>query len=181
MTKHVSLLVMMLSAACRLGGPEGSPTALTEPAPDAPVEEPDDDEDDAVTADPPAPGPEPSAPPPATVDAATPAAPGAPSTSCQAPANLECDPVSGEGCFPLMQCVVDPTSTKPAAYCLFSGLLLDVTCLQDDISTNCPPQFTCVMGECRKYCYCDADCDDGAPCSDASGEGGSDAFKICGR
>jgi hypothetical protein len=113
------------------------------------------------------------------VDAALPVPSDA--ASCTPPSGLECDPVSGEGCLPLMQCLVDPASSTPAAYCVFSGLLLDVSCVQDELSTNCPPQYTCVQGECRKYCYCDADCDDGAACADPSAEGGSDAFKLCER
>jgi hypothetical protein len=106
------------------------------------------------------------------------ARPDASAASCDPPPDLACDPVSGEGCLPLMQCLVVPGSSDPAAYCVLSGIQLDVTCTQGGLSTDCPPQHTCVMGQCRKYCYCDADCDSGAACKDPSGEG-SIRFKLC--
>jgi hypothetical protein len=80
-----------------------------------------------------------------------------------------------------MQCVVDPSASQPAAYCSFSGAPLAMGCTQDALSTTCPPQHTCVAGECREYCYCDADCANGMACADPSGQGGSDAFKLCAR
>ncbi len=45
--------------------------------------------------------------------------------------------------------------------------------------TTCPTGFTCKQGACRKYCYCDTDCADGDTCSEPSGQGGSDLFKLC--
>jgi hypothetical protein len=105
-------------------------------------------------------------------------APDASVASCDPPPGLACDPVSGEGCLLFMQCLADPGSSAPAAYCVFGGLQLDATCTQDELSTNCPPQHTCVMSQCRKYCYCDADCDNGAACADPSGAG-STRFRVC--
>ena len=112
------------------------------------------------------------------VDGGFPPPPPAPQT-CDAPADLLCDPVSNAGCLPLTQCVVDPNASMAATYCVVASLSLDAACTQDLLSTSCPPQHTCVAGQCREYCYCDADCDDGAPCTDPSGQGGSDAFELC--
>lgn len=111
-------------------------------------------------------------------DGATKARPDALIANCDPPPDLACDPVSGEGCLLLMQCLADPSSSTPAAYCVFGGVQLDVTCTQDSLSTDCPAQHTCVMGQCRKYCYCDADCDNGAACVDPSGAG-STRFRVC--
>jgi hypothetical protein len=180
MTKRLCVaFASLLGAACRLGGPEGSPTDLIAIDGASPPDE-RDARDQPAEADPGAPA-DPAAidAQSAPVDAAVPAAPDATSATCEAPVGLECDPVSGEGCLPLMQCVVDPSSNQPAAYCIFSSILLDVTCAQDELSTDCPPQTTCIMGVCREYCYCDADCDDGSACTEASGEGGSGVFKLC--
>ena len=111
-------------------------------------------------------------------DGATQARPDASVASCAPPLDLACDPVSGEGCLLLMQCLADPSSSAPAALCVFGGIQLGMTCTQDALSTNCPPQHTCVMGQCRKYCYCDADCDNGAACAEPSGAG-STRFRVC--
>jgi hypothetical protein len=113
-------------------------------------------------------------------DGATQARPDASVASCDPPADLACDPVSGEGCLLFMQCLADPGSSAPAAYCVFGGLQLEMTCTEDALSTDCPPLHTCVMGHCRKYCYCDADCDSGAACVDPSGAG-STRFRVCGQ
>lgn len=99
--------------------------------------------------------------------------------SCTAPAGLLCDPVSNAGCLPLTQCVIDPNASTAAAHCVIASFSLDPACTQDLLSTSCPPEHTCIAGQCREYCYCDADCDDGATCDDPSGQGGSDAFKLC--
>jgi len=102
-----------------------------------------------------------------------------PPARCAAPADLVCDPVSNDGCLPLTQCVVDPNAAVATGYCVVASFSLDTACTQDLLSTSCPPQHTCIAGQCREYCYCDADCDDGAACTDPSGQGGSDAFKLC--
>jgi hypothetical protein len=99
--------------------------------------------------------------------------------TCDAPTDLLCDPVSNEGCLPLTQCVVDPNAAAAAGYCVVASISLDGACTQDLLSTSCPPEHTCIAGQCREYCYCDADCDDGSACSDPSGQGGSDVFKLC--
>jgi hypothetical protein len=110
------------------------------------------------------------------------AAPGDGATSnrldanCDPPSDLECDPVSGEGCLPFTQCLAG--SSSAAASCVFGGIQLGATCTQDELGTDCPPQHTCVMGVCREYCYCDADCENGAACEAPSGEG-STRFRLC--
>lgn len=102
-----------------------------------------------------------------------------PAERCTAPAGLLCDPVSGAGCPPLTQCVVDPNASAAAAYCVLGGVALGAACTQDPLSTSCPPQRTCVEGQCRRYCYCDSDCDDGDACTQPSRQGPSDAFRLC--
>lgn len=94
--------------------------------------------------------------------------------SCEAPPDLPCDPVKGQGCLPFTQCIATSASDGPAAGCVLSGLRFDDACTQDAFSTNCPAQHGCVEGACLKYCYCDADCGSGA-CVAASGS----AFKVC--
>lgn len=116
--------------------------------------------------------------PEATNDGGSPPLEPAPQT-CAAPAGLLCDPVENAGCLPLTQCVVDPNASAAATYCVVASISLDGACTQDLLSTSCPPQHTCIAGQCREYCYCDADCEDGAACTNPSGQGGSDAFKLC--
>jgi hypothetical protein len=200
---HRAWAAALLTSACRLAGPEGSPTelidvntdgaseqptpvagpeengasdGLEEPLPSDGAEEPratggfeaggapDGSEEGGAT-------PEPAMPPEAD----------APMATCTAPAGLICEPVSGTGCLPLMQCVVDPNASVAAAYCLFSNAPLAMGCTQDPLGTSCPPRHTCIAGECREYCYCDSDCQSGTACTDPSGQGGSDAFKLCAR
>jgi hypothetical protein len=198
MTMQRGWAVAFLMGACRLAGPEGSPTDLIDvdtggsseqPAPVAGPEEngASDGSEEASPSDGlEEPGPTGGFQAGGATDGseeggATPAAPDAPSASCTAPAGLICEPVSGTGCLPLMQCVVDPNASAAAAYCLFSGAPLDMTCTQDPLGTTCPPQHTCIAGECREYCYCDSDCQSGTACTDPSGQSGSDAFKLCAR
>jgi hypothetical protein len=170
----------LLSAACRFGGPEGSATELIEVDAGRALEapEPDLDEDNTVVDDPTIPDARQAAPDAITSDAATAQASDSSVAACWASAGLACDPVGGLGCLPLMQCVIDPSSSTPAAHCVFSGIMLDATCTEDALSTNCPLQHTCMMGECRKYCCRDSDCEGGASCVDSSGANAS-AFKLC--
>lgn len=147
----------LLAVACQLGGPEGSPSALSEVEGGGRL-----DTEERATA----------------TDAGAPPRP-EPPTSCAAPAGLLCDPVSGARCLPLTQCVVDPNASAAAAYCVLSGAPLGAACAQDPLSTTCPPQHTCSAGQCREYCYCDLDCDAGTACTDPSGQGGSEAFRLC--
>jgi len=93
------------------------------------------------------------------------------------PAGLVCDPVTNVGCLPLTQCLVDPNAAD-AAYCVFTSISLGTTCTQNFLSTSCPPEHSCVAGQCREYCYCDADCSSGA-CTEANDPGGSSAFRLC--
>jgi hypothetical protein len=95
--------------------------------------------------------------------------------ACHAPPALACDPVRNEGCLPFTQCIADPAQETPAAVCVLSGLRFDDGCAEDAFSTNCPAGATCVMNECRKYCYCDSDCDPGSECGERAGNG----FKVC--
>jgi hypothetical protein len=112
------------------------------------------------------------------LDGSTEPQPDASLDHCAPPPDLACDPVSGEGCLLFMQCLADPSSSAPAAYCVLSGIQLLETCEQGVLSTDCPPRHTCVMGQCRQYCYCDADCDHGAACGEPSSEG-SARFRLC--
>lgn len=195
--------VVVVIGACRLAGPEGSPTELTDVDTDGSSEQPTPaaDPDENVASDgleEPLPSDgteEPSATGVLDADGATdgsedgdatpePAMPvdaGSAMATCAAPAGLICEPVSGTGCLPLMQCVVDPNASAAAAYCLFSNAPLAMGCTQDPLGTSCPPHHTCIAGECREYCYCDADCESGTPCTEPSDQGGSDAFKLCAR
>jgi hypothetical protein len=171
----------LLGVACRFGGPEGSATELQEVDAGRVVAEPDDDsvlDDSSDIEDPMIVDAQPLAPPAAGFDAATPSAPEASVLACSADSGLACDPLSGLGCLPLMQCVIDPSGSTPTANCVFSGLLLEETCTEDALSTNCPPLHTCVVGECLKYCCDDADCEGGATCVAARGAGAA-VFKLC--
>lgn len=184
-------LLILLGGACRFAGPEGNPTDLVD-VDEGPPGEGDgtgsDAEEDVDVAPSRADAGAVSsardaghAPIDSGVGGADGGKPTSASSQCAAPTTLDCNPVSGEGCLPLMQCVLDPAGSEPLAYCVFSVIQLDVICTQDEFSTDCPPQYTCVMGECRRYCACDSDCEDGAACSDPAGKAGSAQIKLCAR
>jgi hypothetical protein len=196
-------VVAFLMGACRLAGPEGSPTELIDVDAGGSIEQPptvagpeangasvgskEVSPSDGLEQPPPIGGFEGGGATDGSAEGdATPApaiAPEAdsPLATCTAPTGLICEPVSGTGCLPLMQCVVDPNASAAAAYCLFSAAPLAMGCTQDPLGTSCPPRHTCIAGECREYCYCDSDCQSGTACTDPSGQGGSDAFKLCAR
>ncbi|MFT3926456.1 MAG: hypothetical protein QM778_28180 [Myxococcales bacterium] len=91
-----------------------------------------------------------------------------------------CDPVTGTNCTQgINQCVVDPDSPTAAGRCVFPSAALATGCDENGLYTTCPTGFTCKQGECRKYCYCDTDCDQDDTCSEPSGQGASDIFKLC--
>lgn len=193
-----SFVALALILACRYGGPEGSPTELVDiddqGEPDTnmgsgePSAEQQREGDDDHHARDGGGSKHPDARAEMDADAHEEAAPrdaaaglvDAPMRSCGAPPGLTCDPVSGTGCVPFSQCVVDPTRDAPAASCIISLPRFDANCMQDALSTNCPPQHTCIDNECRKYCYCDSDCG-GAACSVPAprGDAGAAGFKVC--
>lgn len=182
--------------ACRWGGPEGDPSALTDAPPPSATRATTEEDDGADPAASPEPadataGLQPAAPSDvdssaidedgvpdgiqagiSSADAGTLPAP-KPAQSCTAPPGLLCDPVANTGCLPLMQCITEPNGA--AAQCVFSGVPLGATCTQDALSTTCPPGRACVAGECREYCYCDADCEGGGECAGSS----PDVVRLC--
>lgn len=182
-------MLLVLLAGCRFGGPTGDPTALVEidagddevrldasddgfgePSPGAPdltgdgsAGDGDDDDDGGTDGD------------SGTVDG------GAVDGGQCSPAPVAgCDPVSGMGCTEgINQCVVDRGAPSPAGRCIFSSPQLGATCSEDELSSTCPFLFTCIRGACRKYCYCDDDCDLGDTCGESNEQGAQAIFKLC--
>jgi hypothetical protein len=89
-----------------------------------------------------------------------------------------CNPVHNSGCNPLQQCDVDTTQkTTPTGVCVFnSGSEGSASCTTSIFTESCPPQSTCVNGNCRSLCFCKSDCPAGQCCSDTSGPTG---FTLC--
>ena len=112
---------------------------------------------------------------PAVVDSGQ----GADSCEPQMPA-VTCDPVHNTGCALLTQCALVPEEATPTGRCVFWTLALEATCSADLLSDTCDETTTCLDGQCRKPCYCDADCAAGQCCrSDAKLVPGG-AIKLCG-
>lgn len=172
-TAHMSAGLCVLLSACRFGGPSGSALELEEPRSDAAIVEDETEVDEAE--DPSLPTDSPSDPEPSTPlsDA------GVPGGECGRTNVPGCDPVRGTNCTPgINQCIIDRASTVPAGRCVFQGQPLDASCDENDLFATCPPLFTCQQGTCRKYCYCDSDCDPGDSCNEPA-QGGSGVFKVC--
>jgi hypothetical protein len=88
-----------------------------------------------------------------------------------------CDPVHNTGCSSLQQCDVDTSQTTvPTGLCVFASPAEGGPCLATFVTESCPPRFTCVAGDCRQLCFCNADCPTGECCSDTSGPPG---FALC--
>lgn len=185
MSARVVCTAVLLLAGCRFGGPSGSATSLTEPfeaavpASDAsgdagqisldggPSEQADADLPDA-DAD------------AAELDSGEDGAVIDSGSACVAGSVAGCDPVRGTGCTPgLSQCVVDREAVSPSGRCVFSAAQLSLACEEGPISSTCPMLFGCVQGQCHKYCYCDADCDSGDSCAEASDHGASAQIGLC--
>lgn len=172
----------LLTSACRFGGLSGNAVELVDPAVDGGTGLLDDEGSDrAAPADPAEVGNE--GDPGAAGDGdSTDDGPGDNgSDQCTQSSPVPgCDPVKGTNCtMGINQCVVDPDSATPAGRCVFPSAALPMGCDENVLYTTCPSGFTCKQGECRKYCYCDTDCDQGDTCSESSGQGGSDVFKLC--
>ncbi len=161
----------LLVAGCRFGGLGGSAIERIEPAVDGglPLDDGSDD-----------PGP---SSPEETGDGDEAAVGDGDDSSdvCESPAEVPgCDPVKGINCTPgINQCVVDPEATMAAGRCVFPSAPSAMGCEENGLYTTCPTGFTCKQRECRKYCYCDTDCDQGDTCSEPSEQGSSDLFKLC--
>lgn len=98
------------------------------------------------------------------------------SASCSA-AVAVCDPIHNTGCNSLQQCDVDTSQTTVATgLCVFFSGAEGGPCLSTIFTESCPPEFTCVGGDCRQLCSCNADCPTGQCCSDTSGPTG---FTLC--
>ena len=185
------LTLTLLLVGCRFGGPEGDATSLVEPDrktdgassdADAGFDDsedpgPDDGDDGETTTDS---GPR---------DAARPHPPdggdgimdSGEEDLCEPLTSVPgCDPVRGTGCTEgINQCVVEHGAAAPTGRCVFSTVSVGATCEQNDLSSTCPFLFTCVGGECRKYCYCDDDCPAGDSCDDSNEQGAAAVFKLC--
>ncbi|MGD8862209.1 MAG: hypothetical protein PVI30_19510 [Myxococcales bacterium] len=109
-------------------------------------------------------------------DASTPSDAG---MHCPRPEVAVCNPVTNVGCQASlqMQCAVDLLAPGLAGYCIFRGLYDGGTCFNSGVTEDCPPTQTCYGGECRKLCFCDADCNAGQCCSLRVGNYG---FGACG-
>ena len=166
-------LLVWLSA-CRFGGPTGGALELEESFDDALVGDggTEDGGDVVSPSSPEAPAPlQPQETPP--VEAGV-------GGQCGQASVPGCNPVHGTSCTPgLSQCIVDHASPTPAGRCVFPSQPLDVGCDENELFTTCPPLFACLTGECRKYCYCAADCDAGDSCSEPAGQGSAALFKVC--
>jgi hypothetical protein len=167
--------LLLLSAACRFGGPSGTATDLVEPVDDSGLADSGVESDFEPSTAPPTSPPASSLPVPSAGDAGT------TTSTCAPPSAVPgCDPVQGTNCAQgVSQCVVDPGATEPAGRCVFSSAPAASRCDENGLYSTCPPAFTCKAGECRKYCYCDSDCDHGDTCSEPSGQGSATLFKLC--
>lgn len=114
---------------------------------------------------------------PDDADAAVEAGSGGSSGDGCSPVVEVCNPVTNDGCPPTMQCAVDLLATAPTGYCTFSSPPMPGTCFNSGVTESCLPTEACVDFECRKLCFCDADCGAGECCVDPVGEAG---FKACG-
>jgi hypothetical protein len=119
--------------------------------------------------------------PPAPVADSGPPAPSDAGLQCPQPDVAVCNPVINEGCPTAlqMQCAVDLLAPGLAGYCIFQGMTLmdGGACFNSGVTEDCPPTNTCYGGQCRKLCFCDADCDAGQCCSLRVGNYG---FGACG-
>jgi hypothetical protein len=99
--------------------------------------------------------------------------------TCVPPAVTGCNPVTNDGCAPelQMQCAVDVAAPSPTGYCIFSAPMDAGACFNSGLTESCPPTTTCVGGECRPLCFCDADCEEGKCCAEPIGITG---FNVCG-
>ncbi len=96
------------------------------------------------------------------------------------PSVAGCDPVHNTGCDPLEQCDVSSLATGTlTGQCVFGGGAVGDACTASIVSESCAPQSTCVAGECRQLCFCDADCPKQQCCSDSSGPGGFNLCRAC--
>jgi hypothetical protein len=101
---------------------------------------------------------------------------------CVPAAVADCNPVTNEGCEAslMMQCAVNFAATL-TGYCIFNSggppPALGGACLNTGITESCAPTATCVAGQCRKLCLCDADCGAAQCCTDPLESTG---FKVCG-
>jgi hypothetical protein len=100
-------------------------------------------------------------------------------TTCAPPTVTGCNPVSNDGCAPelMMQCAVDLAAPSPTGYCIFAAPMDGGACFNSGLTESCPPTTTCVAGECRSLCFCDADCEEGKCCAEPIGITG---FNVCG-
>jgi hypothetical protein len=100
---------------------------------------------------------------------------------CPRPEVAVCDPVLNQGCSATlqMQCAVDLLAPGLAGYCIFRGTTPPDggACFNSGVTEDCLPTNTCYGGQCRKLCYCDADCGAGQCCSLRVGNYG---FGACG-
>lgn len=82
------------------------------------------------------------------------------------PSPAVCDPVNDTGCGSGMQCDVDLLQSELAGLCAFSTQYDAGPCTATGLSESCPVKQTCVLGTCRKLCYCDSDCAPGECCTE---------------
>jgi hypothetical protein len=174
--------------ACRIGGPTADPNGYVafpdgaaegaSPAPmdDAATVSSGDDGDDSVGGD--------------ANDSSTSVSSGDGGNTGDGPASVTttdggacsrtvavCDPVHNTGCNSLQQCDVDPyQTTTPTGLCVFASPAEGSPCLSTIFTESCRAGFTCVSGNCRALCFCNADCPTGQCCSDTSGP---PAFSLC--
>jgi hypothetical protein len=178
-------LALLLLTACRFGGSNGDALALVEPHHDGGSDAAEMDSSEANGDGDQEPAPEPSdasAPGPTRDGSVNDADAGGDASEveiCERPSLLGCDPVLNVGCAAgVTQCVVDPESSEPAGRCIFSGILA-TPCEESALSTSCSPQHACAAGTCRKYCFCDTDCDDGERCSEPVESVAASGVRLC--
>lgn len=173
---------LLISGACRIGGPSADPRAYIEFPSDAGAAEDgslsvDSGSDDASVAD-------------ATVDvtsgsdtgaegaADAPGSDGGDGGACVRPDAGACDPIANAGCIAL-QCDIDTRFTTPTGICVLASPLPNApgtSCTQVSGSVSCQPGYTCYGGTCQKVCFCNADCSSGQCCN---GSAGTTGFGLC--
>ena len=89
-----------------------------------------------------------------------------------------CDPATNAGCT-LLQCDVDTTMSTPTGVCVLGPAVPvaeNAVCTETAGSTPCAADLSCFGGTCRRVCFCDSDCM-GECCNTAYAATG---FKVCG-
>jgi hypothetical protein len=197
--RAVAFAMAVAASACRLGGPSGDPSFLTEggvtdassadsPSSDAAAQDADGGQLASSTDDSAYDGADEGtdgSPGPADVSAEA-----APAVDAVAMANdggcrpafisTVCDPVCNTNCPGLQRC--DVSNTARAGVCIGIWISAEgASCLSTATTDPCAPMLTCFTGTCRRLCYADSDCTTTGTCCNTSIDlgGGPSGFRVC--